>query len=261
MRNALVVAGLIIYGQFGICSAPAGVYQQNLVQFTNGEVMTSEQAQELLKAGKLFPQTDPSLVVPWAVDKDRLDLLPLLVHHPIYKKTLQKPSKETGLSPLSLAAVKGRCDAAVILMEAGADKYFRDGEKMTPFIRAAFNGQHNMLRLLYTHAHDKNKMVQATFGPAGQKQNALHLAAQGTSLETVALLVQFYQADSIRGALELAYGIKENFEFNKQANPGFSDADLKKVNEYIIKLLEYSVEKKSRRNGCYCRCCCKCGCQ
>lgn len=250
MRNALAVVGLIIYGQFGVCSAPAGVvFKTKDIQFPNGVIMTSDQAQEFLKEGKIFPQIHPSGVIRWAADQDRFDLLPLLIKHSVYGKYLNKPHKETGLSPLGFAAVNGRVRSVRILMEGGADQYFRDGQNMTPFLRAAFNGQYDVLRMLCTHAHDRNKMVQANLGPAAQMQNALDLAAQGVSTQTVAFLIQFFKEDSLHVALIYAEAMKEDFAFYKRTNPGVSEADLQKVNEYIIKILKYSIDKKAQESA------------
>ena len=102
-----------------------------------------------------------------AVEKDRCDMLPLLLDHGVAADARRVSYYRTAL----FAAADGygfegqycRMDAAIMLLDAGADVNHSDLDGYTPLIEAAHGGHLEMLRLLLRRGakHDASFYVEA----------------------------------------------------------------------------------------------------
>jgi len=256
-KALIVTVGLILYGQFSVCSRPAespaasaamSTDEENfIITRTRGRI-TVGQVKDLIHRGEALTPGDPIFDLTWAAESNRLDLLPSMLIQPIYKKCINQYDKQLGITPLGYAATKGHCQAARLLLEAGAQIYHPGRDKFTPFMRAALNGQHEMIQFLYEKAPNKNKIVQETVVLNGIVGNALSLAVVGVCPRTVSLLLQ-YKSNLVLEALEVASSI--NFSDYKRGYTAsnMSDDQLKAVNRNIISLLKDAANKLTQERA------------
>lgn len=140
---------------------------------------TVEAFKKFLKDNPALPQGDRNNLLGLAVEKNRVDLLPLLVEAGAGVNFVTNSQR----SPLRLAAEAGHKEAALWLLDHGADIHYQaDAYSSTPLHDAISSGDLNLVKLLLSCGADPERLGQ------NPQKNALATAEFFSQAEVAAYL-------------------------------------------------------------------------
>jgi len=247
-KNRLLVsllAFVVMSGGNVFCSAPAE-HPKN--QATQAQVSSAASA-ALSSSDEVPQQKDMQSALAYFTDIGNAPMLAKLLKDPVHLQMLNVHQTGSGNVPLTDAAVKGYEDCAILLLDAGALIHEKDSGGATPFMRAAFNGHFNIVKLLYSRAkvEDRRQMLE---DENNAHCNALTLAAGGLEPDIVAFLID-KGSPGIDMALQVAQVLDQRpelLQYFQEEHPELSIDQLKQSNQNIIRLLQDAKEKKEKLN-------------
>ncbi len=126
------------------------------------------------------PEVDGTTALHWAVHKDTLDIVDLLIH----AGANVKATNRYGVQPLTLACTNGNADIVLRLLKAGADANTALPGGETALMTAARTGTPEVLKALLTYGADPNARDTA------RGQTALMWAAAENNAAAIKVLLE-----------------------------------------------------------------------